>query len=119
ANQLRFQHYYNLETASGNVGYDGGVFEIKIGNGAFQDILDAGGSFAGGGYNKIIASGYGNPLAGKQAWSGDSGGFTSAVVNLPMAALGQLVQFRWRCGSDSSVGMSGWYVDSLVIGSLT
>jgi PKD repeat protein len=119
ANQLSFQHYYNMETGTGNVGYDGGVFEIKIGNGSFQDILDAGGSFASGGYNKIIATGYGNPLAGRQAWSGDSGQFGPVLVNLPVAALGQPVQFRWRCGSDSSVGVMGWYVDALVIGGLT
>ncbi len=119
ANQMSFQHYYNMETGSGNVGYDGGVFEIKIGNGSFQDILDAGGSFASGGYTKIIASGYGNPLAGRQAWSGDSGQFSPVIVNLPVAAAGQSVQFRWRCGSDSSVGVIGWYVDTLVIGGLT
>jgi hypothetical protein len=119
ASQMTFQHYYNMETGTGNVGYDGGVLEINIGNGQFQDILDASGSFASGGYNKIIASGYGNPLAGRQAWSGDSGQFSNVVVNLPLAAIGQSVQFRWRCGSDSSVGVMGWYVDSLVIGGLT
>src|SRR5206468_3119793 len=70
ANQMSFQHSYGMEDAGGNVGYDGGVFEIKIGNGAFQDILNAGGSFASGGYNRIISSSYGNPLAGRQAWSG-------------------------------------------------
>ena len=43
--QLTFRQNYNLES-----GYDGGVLEIKIGSGAWTDIVTAGGSFASGGY---------------------------------------------------------------------
>jgi PKD repeat protein len=114
--QLSFRHNYNLEAGSGTTGFDGGVLEIKIGNGTFTDILAAGGSFASGGYTRTISSSYGNPLAGRQAWSGNSGGFTNTVVNLPTAALGQNIQLRWRCGTDSSVSVTGWYVDSITIG---
>jgi hypothetical protein len=117
--QLTFRQSYNTETGSGNTGYDGGVLEIKIGGGAFTDILSAGGSFASGGYNKIISSSFGNSLAGRQAWSGNSGGFTSVVVNLPAAAQGQSVQFRWRLGTDTSTAGNGWYVDSIAIGGFT
>jgi hypothetical protein len=118
--QMSFRHNYNLEApSSGTTGYDGGVLEIKIGNGAFTDILAAGGSFASGAYNKTISGSYGNSLAGRQAWSGNSVGFISTVVNLPAAALGQNVQFRWRLGSDSSVSAPGWYVDSIAVGGFT
>jgi uncharacterized repeat protein (TIGR01451 family) len=113
--QLTFRNNYNLETS-----YDGGVLEIKIGGGAWTDILTAGGSFVSGGYNYALSSSYGNPLAGRQAWSGNSGGFITTLVNLPAAASGQTIQLRWRCGSDSSLsapGAPGWYVDTVSIAS--
>src|SRR4029079_14545800 len=93
--QLAFTHNYNTES-----GYDGGVLEIKIGSGAFTDILTAGGSFASGEYNQTLSPSGANPMAGRRAWSGTSGGFVTTVVNLPSAASGQNVQFRWRCGAD-------------------
>jgi hypothetical protein len=105
--QLVFANNYNLES-----GYDGGVLEIKMGNGDFQDILDAGGSFVSGAYNVVLKDSA-NPLAGRSAWSGNSGGFIPTVVNLPAAAAGQIVQFRWRCGTDASVGGGGWFIDSV------
>ena len=102
--QLTFQQNYSLiaSTTNSSVGYDGGVLEIKIGGGSFQDILDAGGSFVSGGYNTTLSSDYSNPLAGRQAWSGNSGGFLTTAVTLPAAAAGQNVQLRWRCGAGSS-----------------
>jgi hypothetical protein len=101
AAQLSFRTSYNMESDSASVGtaYDGGVLEIKIGNGSFNDILAAGGSFVAGGYTHTIYSG--NPLAGRQAWSGSSGGFITSIVNLPSAASGQSIQLRWRCGTDT------------------
>jgi hypothetical protein len=112
---LTFRHNYDLEFSSATIGYDGGVLEISIAGGSFTDILAAGGSFAGGGYNHTIATGYGNPLAGRSAWSGNSGGFVTTTVNLPAAAAGQNVQLRWRCGTDNSTGATGWYVDTIAI----
>lgn len=102
--QLTFQQNYSLtaSTTNSSVGYDGGVLEIKIGGGSFQDILDAGGSFVSGGYNTTLSTDYGNPLAGRQAWSGNSSGFLTTAVTLPATAAGQNVQLRWRCGAGSS-----------------
>ncbi len=115
--QLSFRNNFNLESSSANanLGYDGGVLEIKIGSGSFTDILTAGGSFAAGGYTRTISANYGNPLAGRQAWSGNSGGFITTIVNLPSSAAGQTVQFRWLCGSDNSVSKTGWYLDTIAI----
>ncbi len=111
--QLSFRHSYDLEAGSGPTGYDVGVLELSIGGGPFNDIEAAGGSFLNGGYTHVTSSSYGNPLAGRSAWSGNSGGFIQTLVNLPASAAGQTVQFRWRCASDSSVGGNGWHVDTV------
>jgi len=111
---LTFRHNFNLE-ASGldpNLGFDGGVLELSTdGGNTFQDILAAGGGFVSGGYNRTIATDHGSPIAGRQAWSGNSNGFITTVVGLPAAGLqGRL---RWRMASDNSGGNEGWRVDSL------
>jgi hypothetical protein len=108
--QLTFRHYYNSEA-----GYDGGVLELSVNGGAFMDILTAGGTFVTNGYNARISSYYQNPLAGRQAWSGNSGGFITTVVRLPPDTTGQTIQLRWRFGSDNSNGGVGWYVDSILV----
>jgi PKD repeat protein len=108
--QVSFRHNYYLES-----GYDGGVLEISINGGGFTDILAAGGSFASGGYSGTLSSGTGDPLGGRAAWTGNSAGYITTLINLPAAAAGQPIQLKWRCGSDSSVGYTGWYVDTLSI----
>jgi len=108
AAQLTFRHRYELEPT-----FDGGVLEIKIGAGAFADLVTAGGSFVSGGYNSTLSSG--NALGARAAWSGTNATFSTVAVNLPATAAGQNVQFRWRCGTDSSVSRAGWWVDSVVI----
>jgi len=106
--QLSFRHSFSLES-----GQDGAVLEMKIGGGAFTDIVTAGGSFISGSYTHSISASSGNPLGGAQAWSGDSGGFVSTTIKLPVSAIGQNVQFRWRCATDLSTGSGGWYVDNV------
>jgi hypothetical protein len=50
--RLSFRNWYELETTFlRNRLFDGSVLEIKIGDGDWQDILDAGGSFESGGYD--------------------------------------------------------------------
>jgi len=93
--QLSFRNFYNLEG-----GFDGGVLEISVNGGAFQDIIAAGGSFATGGYNGTLEIDPGNPLSGRAAWTASSGGFISTLINLPASANGQTVQFKWRTGYD-------------------
>jgi hypothetical protein len=118
AAQLNFRHFYNLEASTSpgsTVGYDGGVLEIAIGAGGFQDIIAAGGSFINGAYNRTISGSYNNPLAGRQAWSGNSPGFVTTTLILPAAAAGQSVRLRWVCGSDESLAAIGWYVDTVTI----
>lgn len=108
--QLTFRRNIDMEN-----GFDGMVLEISIGGGPFQDILTAGGSFVAGAYNGSISVNFGNPLAGRQAWTGNSGGFVTTTVNLPASANGQNVVFRWRRGTDSSVSDVGVYIDGIEI----
>jgi hypothetical protein len=120
--KLTFRTQYNTEST-----YDGLVLEISVNGGAFQDIVAAGGTFASGGYNSTLNTGFSNPLPGRQAWSGLSGGtaaapaYVTTVVNLPAAASGQPVQFKWRQGSDSSVAPAtnpGSRIDTIALTSL-
>ena len=89
---LLFEHNFNLEASDvdPNVGFDGGVLEMSFdGGNTFQDILAVGGNFTTGGYNRIISTDRGSPIAGRQAWSGNSGGFIcprSACHSSPRAA---------------------------------
>jgi len=102
--RLTFRQNYSLaaSTVNSSIGDDGGVLEIAISGGSYTDIVAAGGSFVSGGYNTTLTGLYGNPLAGQPAWSGNSGGFITTVVNLPAAAAGQNVQLRWRCASGNT-----------------
>lgn len=110
--QLRFRNFYNLEA-----GYDGGVLEISINGGAFQDIVTAGGSFVSGGYNGVLAADPTNPIGGRAAWTSSSGGFITTLVNLPASAHGQNVRFRWRTGYDgcNTPDDSGMRIDSIAV----
>jgi thrombospondin type 3 repeat protein len=95
---------------------DGGVLEISINGGAFQDILAAGGSFAPAtqGYVSTLAGD--GPLAGRMAWSSSTGGnYVTTTVNLPVAAAGKNIVLRFRMGSNSASAGIGWHIDSLVI----
>ncbi len=111
---VSFRHSFNLEDT-----FDGGVLEISIGGGPFTDIIAAGGSFVQGPYTDTISSSFSSPIAGRQAWSGSSGGYITTVANLPAAASGQNVVLRWRMGSDSSVSGTGWNVDTIEVASGT
>ena len=109
---MNFWHYYNLES-----GYDGGVLEISIDGGPFIDIITAGGAFSGGtaDYNGTISTAFLSPIAGRPAWTGNSGGFVNSSVSLPAAAEGHNVVLRFRLATDCSEAGVGWYVDSIVI----
>ena len=107
--QVFFRNNFSLQD-----GFDGGVLEVSFDDGQmFQDVLAAGGMFVVGGYNGTVNSCCGNPLAGRQAWTGNSGGFIDSIVSLP-AGCSQLI-LRWRMGSDSSVAGEGWRVDDVAI----
>jgi len=120
--QLSFRHKYSFDYHSGSshAYRDGGVLEIKIGPNGFTDIVSAGGSFVAGGYNNVINTSNNNPLNGRSAWVGIYNFWQTVTVTLPASAVGQNIQLRWNCATDSSntgigTGAVGWYVDSVVI----
>jgi hypothetical protein len=104
---LHFSNNYALEDT-----FDGGVLEVSVDAGPFQDILAAGGFFARGGYNGTISTCCGNPLGGRQAWTGNSGGFIDTDVDLSGFS-GHSIALRWRMASDSSGTSEGWRVDNI------
>jgi len=110
---VSFRNNFNFQD-----GFDGGVLEVSYDDGlTFQDVLAVGGTFVLGGYNGTINSCCGNPLAGRQAWTGNSAGFIdTTVVSLPGGCLMQLI-VRWRMGSDNSVSGEGWRIDNIDIAS--
>jgi hypothetical protein len=98
---LTFRHNYAFED-----GFDGGVLEISIDGGAFQDAASF---ILQGGYNGTISTCCGNPLAGRPAWTGSSGGFITTSVALPQNHTSAL---RWRMGSDNGGSSQGWRIDT-------
>jgi hypothetical protein len=110
--RIVFRNNYNTEAT-----WDGGVLEIKVGAGAYQDILAAGGTFVEGGYNGTLR-GTGNPLANRQGWTGNSNGYINTIVQLPQSAAGQNVQLRFRIGHDTAGGGTGWNIDNVQVFSL-
>jgi hypothetical protein len=119
--RLRFRLLHNTQANA-----DGLVLEISINGAAFQDIEAAGGVFESGGYTGTLSTSASQPLPGRRAWSGLSGGsaaaplYKSVVVKLPPAAAGQSVRFQWRQGSDGSVAPTsnpGSRVDTITLAS--
>src|ERR1044071_467171 len=108
---LTFWHRFNFE-GSGTDYFDGGVLETSTDSGATWQ--DAGPNITAGGYNGVISSSFGNPLAGRMAWGQNPNGtnFVQVTVNL-LPYAGQNLSFRFREGTDSSVAATGWWVDDV------
>ncbi len=105
---LRFGHGYSFDRDAKRR-YDGGIVEIRVDGGPWRGV---GRLFTHGGYNGTIARGYGNPLKGRRAWTGDSHGWSEARVDLSAFA-GSRVKVRFRMATDRAVGARGWYIDDI------
>ena len=106
---LSFWHRWNLEN-----GFDGAVLETSTNGGATW--ADAGALITANGYNGTISTGFGSPIAGRHAWTGNPNGtsFVQSRVNLASFA-GQNLLIRFRTADDSSVAPAGggWWVDDI------
>jgi hypothetical protein len=108
--QLSFWHLYQFEVG----GFDGAVLEISTDGGATWS--DLGSNITASGYTGSIDSRFGNPLVGRQAWTGKVDSWTQVTVDLSAYA-GKMAQVRWRVGSDASIGdvSWGWWVDDVLL----
>jgi hypothetical protein len=105
---LSFYHSYVLES-----NFDGGVVEISINGGGFTDV--GGANFTQSGYNSTISNSFSSPIAGRQAFSGNSGGFLQSIVSLAGVGAGDNFQIRFLRGTDTSVSATGWFIDDVLI----
>ena len=119
---LTFRNSFNTEhdPPPAEIFWDGYVLEISspnISGGAFLVVTDShvGGSFVSGGYTGEIDGSASNPLAGRMAWSGDSGGYINTVINLGPNVAGQTITLRFRMGSDEALGRPGVHIDNIAI----
>ncbi|HZQ45513.1 MAG TPA: immunoglobulin domain-containing protein, partial [Verrucomicrobiae bacterium] len=112
--RLAFRHSFNTDG-----GFDGGVLEMQVNGGPFQDILVAGGTFLAGEYVATLLNSSGSSLVGRDAWTGNSVGYMTTIVDLPASVAGQTVAFKWRFGTDNLVSGAGWFVDSISVSQVT
>jgi Zn-dependent metalloprotease len=108
---LHFNHAYAFEDYYADT-YDGGVLEYSVNGGASWN--DTAALFTDNGYTGTIYSGEGNPLAGRQAFCGESNGYISSRLDLSSLA-GQNIRFRFRIGTDTLGGAYGWFIDDVRI----
>jgi Zn-dependent metalloprotease len=107
---MAFKHAYAFEGNSPF--YDGGVLEYSANGGPW---LDAGSLMINNAYPPgTISSSYGNPLAGRAAFIGQSNGMITTRLNLSSLA-GNSLRFRFRIGSDSISDNLGWFIDDVDI----
>lgn len=111
---LVFWNHQTIEDDPPDACWDASILEISTDGGANWTQLD----------NELITDPYDgtvnnfmsgpNPLAGLQGWCADPEDWTRSIVDLA-AYQGQSVQFRFRLGTDGTVGREGWYIDDVQI----
>ncbi len=108
---ISFWHFYWIEAD-----WDGGVVEVSIDGGEWQDATDAGGEFAIGYPSSLLALDQ-SALAGRPAYTGrsDADSFEGVreTISFGSALNGSLVRFRFRIASDYSVAEYGWWIDNV------
>ena len=104
--QLGFWHSFNTQA-----GFDGGIVEISTDGAVWTDL---GPLMTQGGYNSAISAVSASPIAGRAAFSGNSGGYIETLIDLQSYA-GQSVYLRFRMAADEIVGANGWYVDDVTL----
>jgi hypothetical protein len=109
-----------LETDTPSIGYDGGQIQFSVNGGAFQ-IIPAG-SITGTTYNVTISTAFGSFMAGQQAFSGTSAGFSAPAYVTSSFTLGtnfnegDSIVFRFLFASDVGINVNvgnNWQIGSL------
>lgn len=105
---LRFFHQFDTEG-----GWDGGFVEISTDGGASWTQI-AGSDFVLNGYNSVLGTNMNTDINGKEAWSGNSGGFIETIAHLGAFANSD-VNIRFVFGQDDNTNSVGWWVDDIEI----
>jgi uncharacterized repeat protein (TIGR01451 family) len=109
---LQFWHKRDIEQEDATTCYDAGILEISTNGGGTWTQLGSPDLLTDP-YDGIVSDGFSNPLADLQAWCGVKD-WTDSIVDVSIYS-GDTVQFRYRLGSDSSVGHDGWYLDDVKV----
>jgi len=119
---VTLNHAYDLEAqpAFGQF-FDGGVVELSSDGGAtWRDVSELG---VDAGYPAQIGPfDPDNPLRGRRAFSGTSPAFPALqplVLDFGTQLAGQVVQIRFRIGTDRCCAASGWTLDDIAISGIT
>lgn len=99
-------HWPKLE-AGASVGFDGGVIEASTNGGSTWS--DLGPMMTRNGYNLTIDPDFGSPIAGREAFSGNSGGLFKTEIDLSSFS-GDEVLIRFRLASDATDADIGFWV---------
>ena len=104
---VSFYHIYRTEE-----NFDGGVVEISTDG---ENWLDAAPYFVKNGYNGMISANANSALAGRPAFTGNSGfDYTQSIIDLSEFA-GEAIQIRFRLATDDENEGEGWKVDNVEI----
>lgn len=111
---LQFQQHQTIEDDNGTACWDAAILEVSTDGGSnWTQVPDS--AMLTDPYDGIVndfMSGP-NPLANLEAWCGDPQDWTNAIVDLS-AWEGEEVQFRYRLGTDGTVGRApGWKIDDV------
>jgi len=112
---LRFQNFQEIEDDEGFGGpgcWDAASIEISTDGGSSWTQLQDQILFRE--YDFVVNAATSNPLSGSPGWCGDPRDYEDYVVDLSSFA-GEDVQFRFRVGTDGSVGppREGWTIDDV------
>jgi hypothetical protein len=108
---LKFWHKPDLETSGATACWDAGILEVSTnGGGTWTQVPNA--NLLVGPYRGPINTGA-NPLGGLQGWCGATA-YMNTIADISSYA-GTTAQFRFRLGSDSSVGDTGWDLDDVAV----
>jgi hypothetical protein len=112
--RLSIWHRIDAESLSTGRAWDGGTVEISVSGGRWKALAPA------GGYPFRLETGSGNPLYGRDVFSGRSSGFRRAVFDLaPFARSAARVRFRFASDAftapSSEQSQTGWVIDDLEI----
>jgi fungalysin metallopeptidase (M36)/PA domain-containing protein len=109
---VTYTHKFAFEADATNK-FDGGVVEIAVDGGAFQDVTALG---ANPGYNGTLATTSGNPLGGRMAYTATNASTPNTdnvTLDFGTQLAGKTFQLRFRIATDAGAGAPGWDIDDV------